>query len=158
MGFRSNWIGGFRIIVCPPLGQRNSPMQRIVHNLAMTVVLYHLLVGCCGHHAHWDISTPTSDDLDAAACCCHEHGDDQRSHGEAPSQKGGGCDGVKCVFVAPQVEGRAHSVDQPPGASLVRLERAFRILPSPSEQAHEFPPPGGVPPIRLHLVLQVLLI
>ncbi len=135
-------------------------MHKLVHNLTMILVLYHVVVGCCWHHGHVESPAPSVGGPINTACCGHDH--DGHHDGQNPAdhshQQGGECDDGMCFFVVPQVDGGAMAVDRPAfsinlGSNLSRQEGA-----SPRCPLSEPPPPAGIPPLRLHLVNQILLI
>ncbi len=143
-------------MACLRLGPHNRAMHRIVHSLAMSLVLYHVLVGCCWHHAHAESAEPSGETLQSPTCCQHHH-EDGREPADLPHPHDGGCDGESCDFVVPHIDGPPQ-LDETAVASLVDLDLASRIQPSSGALGSEIPPPGGLPPLRLHLLNQILLI
>jgi hypothetical protein len=132
-------------------------MHKFVHSLTMLLVLYHLLVGCCWHHAHAESPEPRVESASCTACCGHEHGNG-REPAESPRPHEGGCEGGTCDFVVPQEDGGTELAHQsvPANGLCSDLPRQERVLPDlPSNAA---PPPAGIPGLRLHLVNQILLI
>lgn len=135
-------------------------MHKTVHSLTMLLVLYHLLVGCCGHHAHADSRKASIEASPYTACCGHghrEHNDGQEPASSEHSHESG-CDEDVCHFVVPQAGGGAVLAVQSAAANcLCSVLPALEHLSS-SYLASAPPPPAGIPPLRLHLVHQVLLI
>lgn len=137
-------------------------MKKIVHTLAMTVMLYHLLVGCCVHHAHSDTALWASE-IQTATCCHHDHGrGDHRQGHSLPHNSSGepeGCKGAKCAFVVPPLDGRSPLLQwgQDPGLT-APLAAGHAIAPASTRPTLEHSLPGGPPPVPLHLAHQVLLI
>lgn len=128
-------------------------MQKIVHSLTMLLVLNHLLVGCCSHHGHAE-----SIAMHSMECGCHGDEEHQESS-DSPRPRDGGCGEGNCYFVVPQTDGGAELVDRSAPVNglcglLPNQGYAFRTNLASIEDS----PPCGVPPLRLHLANQVLLI
>lgn len=136
-------------------------MRKIVHSLTLLLVLYHSLVGCCWHHAHGEEQAPRTDASDDVTCCGHSHQghDHGREPSEAPSRNDTGCEHGKCVFFVPptaDVAGIADSVATSNGLYSDVLQDG--IVRSKCSDVRESPPCSARPPLRLHLVNQILLI
>lgn len=80
-------------------------MFKLVHSLALLTVLYHMLVGCCCHHAH--AHQPVRSPQVAPATCCsghhHQHGEAEKpaDSPQQPARQPVHCHGKTCVFVLP---------------------------------------------------------
>ncbi|NLS92875.1 MAG: hypothetical protein GXX96_12035 [Planctomycetaceae bacterium] len=135
-------------------------MHKTVHSLTMLLVLYHLLVGCCGHHAHTDSSNPRIEASRHTVCCGHGHR--EHNDGREPEPSGhpheSGCDGGVCHFVVPQADGGASLVVQSAAANCLYFVPPAQEHLSSSYLASAPPPSPGIAALRLHLVHQVLLI
>ena len=135
-------------------------MHKIVHSLAIFLVLYHTLVGCCWHHAHAVPFPKPAASVSTAACCDHSHDEPTgRPDSEGVPHHGDrGCDHGKCVFFVPPTDGSADQAEQvvPLSESFTGILRHAAILSRC--RAGEAPPPAGLPPLRLHLANQILLI
>ncbi len=149
-----------RIMIGLRLGPRNRVMHKTVHTLTMLLMLYHVLVGCCWHHAHAESPTSRADGSLNTACCGHDHGEhhDGQEPADRPHQQDGDCDDGMCFFVVPQADGGAELVDKPAPATGLCLDLHRQSRSSRGWPPNEAPPPSGIPPLRLHLVNQILLI
>ncbi len=137
-------------------------MYKLVHNLALSMVLYHLLVGCCCHHAHGNNSFPHHDELAATCCSHHDHCDSSREKSNRstnePDREHGGCHDSQCVFVIPNPDSSARITSHV--NPLVALGLAPQVtsrvyaLCTPRESRQ----PSVAEPMRLHLLHQILLI
>ncbi len=139
-------------------------MHKLVHNLTMFVVLYHLLVGCCCHHAH---GVDTGHWHDAGGSRCVSVADEERDshrdcdHHSGEPDSGGqrrGCHEEHCVFVVLVTDGATRLVGQSyfptsPGATFTSV-----VFSSPVQQACRSLPHPCITPLRLHLMNQILLI
>ena len=153
--------GGSRIMEYSRIYCRNSLMQKSIHNLMMTVVLYHLLAGCCWHHAHAQPSNRSDDNSLVSVCCGHnhaEHGHGHESPSQRPQRQDGHCDSGKCCFVVPKTDGESGAVDGTSALHAVCRDVSPPIHPPAGRFSNQAPPPAGIPPHRLHLINQVLLI
>jgi len=83
-------------------------MNKWVHNLTMLAVLYHLLVGCCWHHAHGEPRAAARQTGCALDCPdSFHHGaphaaDEPLADGSHEHQ--GACENPRCTFVLPDPE------------------------------------------------------
>ena len=137
-------------------------MHIVVSNLTAVMLAAHTLLGCCWHHGHR--SEPMCSAVASAASSGHcEAGD---AHGPSPvqhdcgTQHGGrhDCQGSPCMFIGPTTQSISPS-------AVCTLQPLVATLPPASLSA------GGaaiersllatgalLPPVRLHLAHQVLLI
>jgi hypothetical protein len=138
-------------------------MRRFVCTLTAVTLLVHALVGCCRHHDHRGVSCETVECCDSVvAGCCHEEHAAESHHDHQPLAP---CDcklqcKTFCISLPPEktLLDAGHST---PGVDTVAVEsnatascptlvagwrdglRAFRL---------------SKPPLRLHLLHQVILI
>ena len=147
-------------------------MHKLVHNLALSMVLYHLMVGCCCHHAHADESGPHHDELAASCCSHHGHGHSGHGHsGHGPQSEGepsdpadgsdrehGGCDDTRCVFVVPNAGGAIRLVGPVNPLALLGFAPQPTAAVFATSFSRETPQPAVALPLRLHLLNQILLI
>lgn len=136
-------------------------MRKIVHSLTLLLVLYHTLVGCCWHHAHGEGQATRADSSHHVACCGHSH--EGHDHGRDPSNppdgNDSGCDHGPCVFLVPPTGDGVGMTDQVAAGKGLCVDLFHGgILPADCCDISESPPPSGGPPLRLHLVNQILLI
>jgi len=133
-----------------------------MHNVAMYLVLTHMLVGCCWHHAHAEHVACCQEHSDAVFFHRHEDGDHDTGdhdcpHHDSPCHQNG-CDEGECVFVVPEVDTTVKLIDGGHPLAIAPMEPfsgGSAKYPSASPEA---PPPSNPPPLRLHLMNQVLLI
>jgi hypothetical protein len=129
-----------------------SVFRHAVHIVATVAVAFHLVGGCCWHHAHADAAEggPVAQ---ADHCCpCGQHDDAPRPADE------GGCENGHCAFIAPQIGGACPSVA---AGMLVQPLFVAPIVTAPSlgEPFDSSPShPLIVGSLRLHLLKQVLLV
>ncbi len=136
-------------------------MRRFLCNLMMTSVLYHLVAGCCGHHAHAEPASVDAENSHVSVCCGHSHAEHDQGHqppSEPPQRPDSDCDRAKCYFVVPRMHDGSESVDKTTVADVACREVAPRIHASAARLAVEAPPPTALASPRLHLVNQVFLI
>jgi len=129
-------------------------MHGLLHNLALGVVLLHILGGCCVHHAH----------AGSPDCCRDErHHDDADGHGEQGCPTDGadphpdGCDRSPCVFIVPETGGAAKLLGPLCADAAVSTPAVAVLLESPIASCFRPPSCCGRPSARLHLIHQVLL-
>jgi hypothetical protein len=129
-------------------------MAGLCRILVAATLVVHLTVGCCWHHAHGcegkDRPTPPHSDATHDGQCS-KSSIDHSQHGPQ------GCEGAKCSFVSSS-RTVSDSFVQPVQASFVALlDDQPSLVGIGSEQ---YSPTSGrlLPPVRLHLANQVLLI
>jgi hypothetical protein len=137
--------------------RRESAVVRTLRFGVMAAVLIHTLCGCCLHHAHAETGSQASPEVVPAACShchCDGHGrGDGEPHQNTPGDDS--CDGTDCTFVRPD-DSSGH--DGNPAA-----DAALLLVPTPSVTAASAPAhrdcgAGFFPRLRLHLLIQVLLV
>jgi hypothetical protein len=151
-------------------------MRSAVSQLVTTVLMLHMGLGCCWHHAHACVPASVAAQQDfpvheAAASGAHEnvlvsHRCEAHEHG-APLPTGDGhdghrheCDGDRCTFV------RSKPVSEQDGQPdcCARHVSADLLLPDVHLLSHHVPSDdaagqgNAVPPVRPHLLFSVLLI
>ena len=161
-----------RLNLASKVFQPDSLLQRLVLGLALAAVLFHAVGGCCCHHAHAGFFTPGFSTLDPglstlpqAACDCHRHVDKgtyQENHGEAGQpaahRHGDGCDKGPCDFVVPESNG---IIVCKPVLSLTAAIIHTDTIALPSllvNRSFDSPSARSGPPLRLHLLNQILLL
>ncbi|MGD0655321.1 MAG: hypothetical protein ABSA16_13330 [Thermoguttaceae bacterium] len=123
--------------------------------LTASMLIFHLMVGCCMHHAHAcddDDQSPPASVVVVPDDQCPAHQPDHSHHGRHD------CQGVKCSFVRTTDDTVAKSLDQVYKAPAALL---FNDVFAPSDDSferHFFHAGRLLPPIRLYLANQVLLI
>jgi hypothetical protein len=132
-------------------------MYRLLRILTAVVMMAHLVMGCCLHHAHacenMKCTNPTRETASLEIqCSTNVH--DGSSHAGHGVQK---CQGEKCSFI-PSSPTAGSFVMQPfQGLVLSIIDESFALTCSFAEQ--KFSATGRLlPPVRLHLANQVLLI
>lgn len=124
----------------------------------LTAVLFttHLMVGCCGHHAHAceDQGQNHSTPVHATAC----PGANSEGHSGHSHPGAGDCKGEQCSFVlaASHADGQAN-VQYLQSPAMLLLNDGSSLLDGYSEQSL-FLNGRLLLPVRLHLANQVLLI
>jgi len=129
-------------------------MQAFVASLTAALLFIHTVFGCCWHHAHpcEQIST-----MAQPATCCHHHQHNSDSkQGEKPGKCKVECEGT-CTYVLPQ----RVQIEAPQWVAIDLLA----VLPSLAECPLEVGSsrevltllPDWAPPLRTHLLHQVLL-
>ena len=144
-------------------------MRRPIPHITTFVLLVHLALGCCMHHAHsCETACCEAPIAVAEACPCggHEHNEDKSSDKQHSSGQDSNrphehsCDGGKCVFT--QTETHTDVAGELRGGNF-----AFAILldsedltASAAANDHLLQIRYGVadPPLRAHLLNQILLI
>ena len=128
-------------------------MPTVVSNLMSGLLLLQAVSGWCYERAH----TATTDTLHQVHCCGHDGCDSPAKPLEEPCETGEKCHGI-CVFTAssgPQVDIRQFSL-----ADFVwTVERAIDL--KLADRTFEGSPgnlPYLEPPLRLHLLHQIILV
>ena len=160
-----------RLILVLKAFQGGSSAQRLVLGLAFVAVLFHAAGGCCCHHAHAafftsQLSTPDSrqSTLDAGHCC-HGHADTgifEGNHcddgGQDGHRHGDGCNEEPCVFVVPQQNDTVvYKLVLSHTATIAHTDTASgqSFL---ANRTSDSPPALFSPPLRLHLLNQIMLL
>lgn len=132
-------------------------MIRLFRILTAVVLMAHLLLGCCVHHAHACDDMRHSPPIRGSAFFethCSEDCDKDTDHSNPGSQR---CQGEKCSFVRPSPVAN-DSPTQPLSVFIVPLIEGT-ISPKGIGSEQRFSASGRIPmPLRLHLLNQVLLI
>lgn len=146
-------------------------MRALVSNLVALAMILHAVLGCCWHHAHETTSPVSIAEVDAQPavtvkhCCCHSHQveelaqqDNHRSETDAPAEPCRAPCGEKCQYVVVsrvQLDSPVawHSFDLLPSVDQPILSPGLTTLTFESGDASVDPPP-----LRLHLLHQLLLI
>lgn len=145
-----------RIMPVSAIDPRKYFMRRLAHKITVLLVLYHATVGCCWHHAH---AAPLEPGRAGVKCCDHKHGhNEEQAPTPQPHPPGGGCDGENCDFVIPQVDAGTELVEQSASTDALCCKPSCATCACAKPLSHESPPPVGRPPLRLHLMNQILLI
>jgi hypothetical protein len=128
-----------------------SFMFRLVRLLTAVVLTVHLMVGCCGHHAH----------------ACESQGDMQPAHEQCPDSHNGDtdhsqhgpqdCQGAQCSFVA-SICPAYHSLAQQFQSFVAALSIDQPSLVGSGSEQRRFITDRFLLPVRLDPVNQVLLI
>lgn len=136
-------------------------MRALVSNLTAVLLVIHAMIGCCHHHWHCDDECATAANVSAAPCHCCERHNGSHDEGELPSSPCNGereCHGV-CTYLPTQktvVDASSTDAgfdfDAPIPMILDGHLAAARLSWG---RAHILNDP---PPIRLHLLYQVLQI
>jgi hypothetical protein len=127
-------------------------MQAFVATLTAALLFIHTALGCCWHHAHG--SAPAAS---PQAHCCHHH---QHSDKSDPSHPPGKCNVEcqgTCIYIVPQKV----TIEGPQWVTMDVLA----VLPSLADRHVEVASSweavsflsDRVPPLRTHLLHQVLL-
>ena len=129
-------------------------MAKLCRIVTAAILVVHLIVGCCAHHAHacdGHGHSPSARGDATSGGRCPESGGDHSRHGPKD------CQGAKCSFVSPS-RTVSDSFVPPLQASCARLlDDPASPLGVGSEQ-HSRATGRLLLPVRLHLANQVLLI
>ncbi len=161
-----------RVARWPVIGMLVKP---VIASIVAVALLYHVLVGCCDHHAHAASGTAvvpiTANSGDAVAHndCDERHSNHQHSDRSTPNEEqsepdsptspahspGGCCCGGSCSYIVV----KAQDVDSPllTIAVLCAIADADLTTTSPQIVGRLLDSAHG-PPIRPHLLYQVMLI
>jgi hypothetical protein len=127
-------------------------MQAFIASLTAALLFIHSVFGCCWHHAH--CSTVA---VSESAHCCHHHQHDSDSRPQQkPCKCTVECEGA-CIYVAPQKV----KVEAPQWITIdvlaVLPSLASGQIEAASSREAVSSLPDLVPPLRTHLLHQVLL-
>ena len=138
----------------PLVFNSQSSMHRFVHALAVCMVLFHLVGGCCWHHDHDECLRCCKDEGRTVATLDRVVGDSDYEFHHCHTD----CDEEDCAFAA----ARSRRVVTVAGNLLAWGIVNTEVLRATSDMApcHSFdgPPPGSSPPLRLHLIHQIILV
>ena len=140
-------------------------MHSIVVPTTLAAFVFHLLVGCCAHHAHSHevparSVAPQTAEVEHADGCCHEDGDGHATPADStpcdtPSEKK--CEAIPCTYVLGSKV--VSPACEPAFARLVSLESCSswrRALVASTGHPDEWL--DTEPPNRVHLLHGVFLI
>jgi hypothetical protein len=137
-------------------------MQRVFITLATAIaLLWHALVGCCGHHPHPEFSTAGMTaalpcDHDSEHCTDHAAASHGNHHRKSPCEKHA-CNHGVCQCVAP-TNGDVHVSLAKPVLVAISSTPASMEVGKPASQNYAILRLHDPPPLPLHLVYQSLLI
>jgi hypothetical protein len=131
-------------------------MQAFLNSLTAALLFIHAVFGCCWHHAHACGKDCASAVTKPAPCCHHHQRCDDGKQPERPCKCNFECEGT-CTYILPQKV----KVDAPQSITLDLLA----VLPSLADRQIEAASswetvsslPDWAPPLRTHLLHQVLL-
>lgn len=120
------------------------------------LLMIHLTVGCCGHHAHACDSQGQASPAQESATSAGQCQDGRGEHADHAHHGPRDCQGAKCSVVS---SGRTviDSLASPSQASFALL-LADPLSPASAASEQRFPTGRLLLPVRLHLANQVLLI
>ena len=136
-------------------------MKSILSNLTAAMLTLHMTLGCCWHHAHrFAEECGMAQSVDRPGCHDGDSADD--CGWTAPSSHGTHrglheCQGNTCSFV-PSSNSVGNSLAQPFQAFAAPLFDDQRPLVGAGSERHFFATGWLLPPVRLHLANQVMLI
>jgi hypothetical protein len=125
-------------------------MKPFLASLMAILLAAHAAFGCCWHHAHARESVAA-----APGCCSHHH--DSDDHSQPPCNSQDQCEGT-CQYVAPE------KVRLDDAKSLIWMELEAPTVTFADRHIQNATRDGGycpidfLPPLRLHLLHQLLLI
>ena len=137
-------------------------MHAVLSSLVASSLLMHAVLGCCWHHGHASSCCDQSQSAQVAQNCCHHHDDvgcddDHDEPAPTPCKGGPHCHGV-CNYLPVQ------KTQLDPVQLAAPLDFAVAVLHSSDAHfvaAHGFEHLYELdtgPPLRLHLLHQILLI
>jgi len=133
-----------------------SVMHGVLTSLTAVVLFIHTVFGCCWHHAHcFEHGSTVAVNQPLKCCRHHQHSSDSKQQ-EEPCKGNVECKGT-CIYVVPQKV----KVEAPQWVAVDLLA----VLPLLADQAigtagsceAGWSSPDLVPPVRTHLLHQVLL-
>ena len=144
--------------VVPTMTNMREPrisMARLVRIITAAVFAFHVMVGCCFHHAHasdCSCQTPTSkaDATPDGQCPCSQNHDEHQGQHD--------CQGVKCSFVRTANVTISKSLLMLCQATAVSSTGDVPASRGVSCEQHSLFTARFLWPVRLHLVNQVLMI
>lgn len=144
-------------------------MRSVVSYLVVVTLALHALLGCCWHHAHEPDARLSQVEVQSTraveSCDCHRHGARELAENDqkppvpsTPVDHSSDSCGNKCQYVAVSRVQVDHSLDFSvldflPAESSVASSSEITAVRYGSDGA-----PIGPPPLRLHLLHQLLLI
>jgi hypothetical protein len=132
------------------------PMQAFLASLTAALLFIHAIFGCCWHHTHRCGHDSTAPFCQPATGCQHHQHDNDGTQQEKPCGCKVECEGT-CIYVLPQKV----KVEAPQAISFDFLAVLPSLANHPIGTAASWEagwsPPDFVPPLRTHLLHQVLL-
>ena len=135
-------------------------MRLFVSNLTAAMLLIHSLIGCCWHHGH--ACAERQETVAIHADCCHDHDGESHDDNEAPARHHN-CE-LKCQGVCTYLPTQKIVIDaQQLLNSIDYVAVVLATANSYSASAASFWERSRVtraskPPLRLHLLHQVILV
>ncbi len=128
----------------------NAMTHRLVRGFAMCIVLLHVAGGCCWHHDHAPCLCQCEDERATGTNEC-----DESACGEF-HQCHDGCDDEECDFVRCRLRSVVKTGGVLPPLAVVTMPVC--VAPSTVRAPFDAPHLNSSPPLRLHLLHQILLI
>lgn len=140
-------------------------MRTLVSNLTAALLLVHALVGCCRHHEHDHTASGHIEAVESlAATCCHD-GDSFCVHDEEPAPAPSPCNcKLECMALCIYLPPEKYVVDAgdlllsfdilPIGDACTGIEAAAASRCGDCKTTYW----AWEPPLRLHLLHQIILI
>ena len=136
-------------------------MRTFVTGLTAVMLLAHAALGCCAHHehacgaVHGSVAVGGAQHHGSSSCCTHSAGNGGQTGHEHHGQDQ--CEGFPCDFVRPPTDRYSESRDLScPPVALSSSCVVPALIGGQREQNLGWT--GILPPLRRHLVHQVLLI
>jgi len=130
-------------------------MQAYLNSLTAALLFIHTAFGCCWHHAH-ACGKECSLSVRPASCCHHHQHRGDSKQPERPCKCKVECEGT-CTYIVPQKV----TIEAPQSIAMDLLavlpSLAARALETTASHEAGCPLPDLVPPLRTHLLHQVLL-
>ena len=129
-------------------------------HLTAALLAVHTVLGCCSHHAHAcgrecqpvsSVESPDSDASHDAGRCTTQDSDSHQNHGLRD------CQGSRCVFFSP-AKGDLNAALQHSLPSCIYAESGDLSLRAAAASRLPLAADALLPPLRLHLAYQVLLL
>jgi hypothetical protein len=143
-------------------------MQRVTRFIAFGAVLWHMLAGCCGHHAHAECPGDCHRQAEAVEDCCdHDHdchakrldnSDDHHPAPLKPHHHPSDCHDGPCVFVLPEIGQAGNFCEVSPAIVGICPQESSVSGEVSMARPADLPPPVSGPPLRLHVLQQIFLI
>ena len=137
-------------------------MRALQSNLTAILLVIHAMIGCCHHHWHCDAECAAAVTLCAAPCQCCDQCGGSHDESEQPSQPCNGelqCQGVCSYLPTQKTVIDASDVDSGLDFAAIiptHLDGHLAAAALPWGFAHTVN--DSPPPLRLHLLHQILLI
>jgi hypothetical protein len=137
-------------------------MRALLSNLTAVLLVIHAMIGCCHHHWHSDAECAAAATISAAPCQCCDPCCGSNDESEQPSHP---CDGkLECQGVCNYVPTEKTQIDASPADAAFDFAAAIPTLLGGHlaaatlswDRAHTLN--DSPPPLRLHLLHQILLI